>query len=76
MTDRIPFSFREKVVGEADRMRERARRSETLTANPSPVGEGRTLNHLIGRKRAGDVRIDLDLHGRMIDLEALGEIAA
>src|SRR3984893_291334 len=36
----------------------------------------RRLNHLVRRKRAGDVRIDLDLHGRMIDLEALGEIAA
>ena len=34
------------------------------------------LHHLIRRQRAGDVRVDLDLHGRMIDFEALGEIAA
>ena len=48
---------------------------KTLTLDPSFAGEGRTLNYLVRRERAGDVRIDLDLHGRMIDLETLREIA-
>ena len=36
--DRVPFSLREKVADEVGRMRES--RQQTLTPNPSPVGEG------------------------------------
>src|SRR5690242_13674935 len=49
---------------------------EPSPPTPLPLERGVALNHFVRRERAGDMRIDLDLYGRVVDLEALCEIIA